>query len=93
MEDITFQTELELYKRVKPALIAKKRELERLGFKYIKERDIWQFLKEFKWNKRKNLMLVDVVSDILHSDNKKIDAFVKKEWEKKNINLFDDEII
>lgn len=92
--DITFQTQEELYQRVHPALRAKKMELWRLGFSYIKESDIWNYLKKSKWTKSKNLMLSDIVSDILHLDNQKIDRYVKQEWEKQESTPFyDDEII
>lgn len=83
MDEITFASEQELYKRVKPALRAKKKELERLGFPYIKEEEIWQFLKGTKWKKEKGLMLADVVSDILHLENQKIDRYVKQQWEER----------
>lgn len=92
--DITFQSQEELYKRVKPALRAKKMELQRLGFSYIKENDIWNYLRIHKWSKGKNLMLSDVVNDILHLNNQKIDFYVKEIWKKKNEDLqYDEEII
>ena len=47
--DITFDTLEDLYKRVKPALKTKKEEMKRLGYIYIKEEDIWNYLKEIKW--------------------------------------------
>lgn len=68
----------ELYKRVKPALRAKKRELSRLGYYYIKETDIWNYLIQSKWLKSHDLMLSDVVDDILNSSNRKLDHYVKE---------------
>lgn len=89
--DITFQSQEELYKRVRPALKAKKMELWRLGFSYIKENDIWNYLKVYKWSKDKNLTLADIVSNILHVDNQKLDQYVKKTWEKEEVEPFYDE--
>lgn len=82
VDGIIFTSEQDLYKRVRPALVAKKKELQRLGFSYIREQDIWNYLRAVKWIKSKDLMLADVVSDILHLDNNRIDQYVKKEWEK-----------
>ena len=76
--DITFASQEELYQRVKPALSAKKNEMYRLGYTYIKEEDIWNYLKQNKWCKHKNLMLIDIVQDILHVNNNKVDNYVKE---------------
>jgi hypothetical protein len=46
--DIEFNSLVELYERVKPAILTKQRELQRLGYNYIKVEDIWNFLKEKK---------------------------------------------
>lgn len=75
--DFLFSTQKELYERVKPALNAKITELHRLGFSYITDIDVWNYLIESKWKKSHNLVLSDIVSDILHADNKKIDLFLK----------------
>ena len=75
--DFLFSTQEELYERVKPALNAKITELHRLGFSYITDIDVWNYLIESKWKKSHNLVLSDIVSDILHADNKKIDLFLK----------------
>ena len=50
--DITFASKEELYKRVKPALRTKKNEFKKLGYSYIKETDIWNFLIKKKWKNR-----------------------------------------
>lgn len=92
--NIEFSSQEELYKRVKPALRTKRMELYRLGFSYIKEEDIWNYLKITKWSKDKNLMLSDIVNDIIHLNNKKIDYYVKENLEKEEkMPFFDDEII
>ena len=77
--DYEFDSQLELFKRVRPALSAKKIECHRLGFSNIKDTDIWNYLIESKWKKGKNLMLSDIVSDIMHSDCKRIDLFLRGE--------------
>ena len=46
--DVAFNSLEELYERIKPALTTKRREMHRNGFDYIKDEDIWNFLKEIK---------------------------------------------
>lgn len=79
----------ELYERVKPALITKSRELKRMNYFYIKEEDIWNYLKQYKWTNSKNLNLYEMIDDILNIDVYKIDNFVKEEYRKskREINL------
>lgn len=76
--DFNFNTQEELYERIRPALHAKIEELNRLNFKGIKEKDIWDYLSDIKWKKAKNLMLSDIVSDIIHLDNKRLDIYLKE---------------
>lgn len=75
--DYEFSSKEELFQRVKPALNAKVGELHRFGYTYINQMDVWNYLIENIWIKSKDLMLSDIVSDILHTDNKKIDAYLK----------------
>ena len=76
--DLEFNTLEDLYKRIYPALTTKKNELQRSGYKYIKEHDIWQFLSTTKWSNSKGLTLASMVNDILNSNNDKIDQFLKE---------------
>ena len=75
--DYEFSSKEELFQRVKPALNAKVGELHRFGYTYINQMDVWNYLIENIWIKSKDLMLSDIVSDILHTDNKKIDTYLK----------------
>ena len=75
--DYEFSSQAELFDRVKPALHAKEVELHRLGYSYIKDIDIWNYLIEVKWRNGKNLMLSDIVNDIMHTECKKIDTYFK----------------
>ena len=75
--DLEFSSQEELFKRVQPALNAKLAELHRLGYPYIQVSDIWRYLVEEKWKKSHELTLSDIVHDILHVDNKKIDEYLK----------------
>lgn len=75
--DYEFSSKEELFQRVKPALNAKVGELHRFGYTYINQMDVWNYLIENIWIKSKDLMLSDIVSDILHTDNNKIDAYLK----------------
>ena len=74
--DFEFSSKEELYQRVSPALRAKVMELKRLGYPYIKEVDIWNYLIESSWKSGKNLMLSDIVNDILHIERDKVILFL-----------------
>lgn len=84
-----FASVKELYERLKPALKTKCVELRRMNYYYIKEEDIWNYLKEYKWMKTKNLNLFEMVSDILNVDILKLDGYVKEEYRKikRQVNL------
>jgi hypothetical protein len=70
-----FNTEQELYDRVLPALTSKVSELERKNIKNIKQRDIWQMLKQTKWMTAHDLTLAEIVSDILNLNPLDIEAY------------------
>lgn len=67
----------DLYNHVKPALITKKEEMNKLGFTYIVEEDIWNYLKEVKWQEATNLSLSEMINDILNTENDTIDKYFK----------------
>ncbi len=83
--DIEFNNVKELYERLRPALTAKITELKRNDLDYIKEEDIWNYLKDTKWSKANNLLLYQMVDDILNLDMGLIDEYVKSEIRKKVI--------
>ena len=92
--DIKFNSQEELFVRVKPALNAKLQELHRLGFSYITIDDIWNYLKESKWKNGKDLTLSDIVSNIIHVDNKMLDEFLKGKLSKtRRSEYFDEDLI
>ncbi len=72
-----FKSLSELYQRINPALISKVNELNRVGINYIKEQDIWNFLKETKWVRTSDLSLSDMVNDIFKLREEDIDKYVK----------------
>lgn len=75
--DIEFSSLEELYKRLKPALTTKADEIRMQGYTYIKEEDVWNYLKEVKWKTSKDLSLYEMVSDILNLESEKIDSYLK----------------
>ena len=88
--DIEFESLEELYKRIKPALVTKKNEMHRDGYIYIKEEDIWNYLKEIKWQDAKWLSLYDMTSDILNTENSIIDSYLKEKLNLRNRNIYFD---
>ena len=81
--DIEFNNIKELYDRLRPALTTKVTELRRNDLDYIKQDDIWNYLKITKWSKANNLLLYQMVDDILNLDSNEIDEYVKEEIRKK----------
>ncbi len=81
-EKIEFKSLRELYERVKPALYSKLKEIKRLGFKYVNEIDIWNYLVENSWKSKVNLELHELISDILYADNYKINEYVMEKMNK-----------
>jgi aspartate carbamoyltransferase regulatory subunit len=69
MEDIKFGSLQELFIRVKPALRSKVKELKSVGYKFINETDVFNYLKDNKWCKKSNLTLSELVDDILTTPN------------------------
>jgi hypothetical protein len=75
--DIEFESIKDLYERLKPALNTKEKELQRNNIKYIKQEDIWNYLKIEKWKNAKNLLLHEMVDDILNCDNTLLEDYVQ----------------
>jgi hypothetical protein len=86
-----FKSLSELYARIRPALISKNNDLKRIGINYVKEEDIWNYLKETKWIKTSNLSLSEMVSDIFNLDSSLIEGYVKDKMNKmaRVVNLTD----
>ena len=90
--EVIFDSLDELYKRIKPALRTKKEEMKRAGFIYIKEEDVWNYLKEKTWVNSKNLSLYQMVNDVLNADNILIDKYLKEKLNMRNrIVYFEEE--
>ena len=79
---IEFKSAKELYDRVLPALYSKVKEVRNLGFKYITEKDIWNYLVNNTWKAKRNLQLHDLISDILYADNYKLNDYVMDKMKK-----------
>ncbi|MBQ9011844.1 MAG: hypothetical protein IJ093_04265 [Bacilli bacterium] len=89
--DIEFNSVSELYERLKPALKSKVQELKRDGYTYLTCEDIWNYLKEKKWQNSRNLSLNEMVDDIFNSDNTIIDDYFKGKLNKKTRRVYFDE--
>lgn len=88
MEEVTFNSLEELYTRLKPALRTKKMEMKRHGFSYIKEEDIWNYLKETKWQKDRDLFLHQMVDDILNVDNNLVEDYLRSKLNLEKRSLY-----
>lgn len=86
--DVEFNSLEELYRRIKPALHTKKEEMKRNGYPYIKEEDIWNYLKEVKWVHSKNLSLYQMVSDVLNVEEHLIDRYLKEKLSMRNRDVY-----
>jgi hypothetical protein len=86
--DLEFDSIEELYVRLKPALITKCFEMKRDGYKYIKEEDIWNYLKEIKWEKSIDLGLHEMVRDVLNTENARIDNYLKEKLNLSNRKVY-----
>lgn len=75
--DFDFNSKEELFLRVKPALVVKSNEINKLGYSFVTDVDIWNYLIQVKWTKSKDLMLCDVVHDIFNVDNTLVVEFAK----------------
>ena len=69
MEDIVFNSQEELFDRIKPALRSKKKILSKKGVKQITEKDIWDFMINNVWKNSTGLELCDMVDMILHAED------------------------
>ena len=87
---IEFKSAKELYDRVLPALYSKVKELRNLGFKYITEKDVWNYLVNSTWKTKRNLQLHDLISDILYADNYKVNDYVMEKM--KRLKTRDDNV-
>lgn len=89
MNELYFDSVEELYLRVLPALKCKKKELTMNGYGYISLQNIWNAIRELKWNNSSSLALCDIVDDILNTENKSIDLCYRE----KMLNKYSDSFI
>lgn len=93
---LEFKSIDELYNRVLPALRSKVKELKSLGYKFITEEDVWNYLVMNEWKKRNDLLLHELVNDILYLEPYVINEYVMKRLERiknKNKNIVKDTAI
>ena len=73
-----YKSQKELYQNLIPALNVKLTLLKNNNYNNITKIDIWNYLKITKWSKSVNLTLAEMVNDIIHTDNKDIDIYLRK---------------
>ncbi len=91
-KEIKFKSLSELYERILPALRSKTRELNKKGFNYIHEEDIWNYLKSYHWISSRDLDLGSMVNDIFCINVNELDQYVKEEIKKYRRDIKQEEI-
>ncbi len=81
-DTVEFKSLRELYERVTPALYSKVKELRNTGFKYVTEKDIWNYLVEKSWKNKVNLELHELISDIINCDNYSLNEYAMNKLNK-----------
>lgn len=76
IDDYTFNSVDDLYKRLLPAINTKLSELKRIHID-ARNTDIWNYCVTNIWKKRKDLRIHEMVSDILDIDELKLNEFIK----------------
>ena len=72
-----YNSQLELYNGLMPAINVKLKELNKTEYNYITSEDIWNYLKITKWQGSNNLTLGEMVDDIIHVSQVDIDKYLK----------------
>lgn len=78
-----YNSQRELFNMLRGAFNVKLRLIEK-EYNYIKQIDIWNYLKINKWCKDKNLSLSEMVNDIIEVDITKVDLFIKSNLKEEN---------
>lgn len=78
MMENKFNSQTELFNKLRPAIRTKKHELIRNGIKFVKETDIWEYNKEYNWRQATGLTLAGMVNDILNTSDKNYEKYALK---------------
>ena len=81
--EIKFNSLNDLKKRLIPAMETKVNEMKRNNVNYINVEDIWDYLRQYKWNKSKDLTLSKCVDDILNTGDNEYKKYIQNKM--KNI--------
>ncbi len=81
-----YNSQMELFNKLKPALRTKRHELERKNIKFIREIDIWNYNKENIWAKARGLTIAGMVNHILNTDDKKYEEYCLKKMKERDNN-------
>ncbi|MCM1053540.1 MAG: post-transcriptional regulator [Ruminococcus sp.] len=79
MNNGKFKTLNDLYNHIYPALRSKSHEMQVKGFKYIHEEDIWNYLRQNKWSKARDLDIGSMVNDIFTINEEKLISYISEE--------------
>ncbi len=72
-----YNNQEQLFKDLKPAFKVKLTLLKDTEYRYIRDVDIWNYLKESKWVRSVNLGISDMTNDIINVNAYEIDKYLK----------------
>ena len=83
-EDI--KTKADLYRRIRPAMYVKIKEIKKNNHINVSYDELFSYLEDYVWRRRNNLTLYDIVIDILNLEVNELFAYleVRRKNDKKN---------
>ena len=85
-----YKSQKDLYLALIPAFNVKLRLLKKNKCDYIKNEDIWNYLKITKWQKSYGLTVADMVNDIVHVEEGEIVSYLQEKLKKEEKELYFD---
>ncbi len=73
-----YSSQEQLFRELKPAFKVKLTLLKDTEYRYIRDIDIWNYLKKSKWVRSVNLGIADMTNDIINVNAYEIDKYLKE---------------
>ncbi len=72
-----YKSQEQLFNALKPAFKVKLTLLKNTDYRYIRDVDIWNYLKTTKWIRSINLGIADMTNDIINVNEREVDQYLK----------------